>query len=74
MRYLVIKGNYVIQSVEWDGATPYEYPWPHDLIIEDPTGGYAGIGDWYEASEQRFMRYVDAPINGLPEDAPQELQ
>lgn len=74
MRYLVIKDNYVIQAIEWDGVTEYTYPFPHDTLIQDPTDGYAGIGDWYEASEHRFLRYVDASVAGLPDDAPEELK
>lgn len=32
------------------------------------------IGDWYEESEGRFMRYVHAAQDGLPEDAPETLR
>lgn len=73
-RYLVIKNNYVINVVAWDGQTPWEYPFPHDSVILDPTdgedGGYVGIGDWYEQAENIFYR----PVAVKPPDIPQELQ
>jgi hypothetical protein len=74
MRYLVIRSGYVIQAIEWDGVTPYTYPHPHDKVLPDSTDGWAGIGDWYEEAEGRFLRYVDHKTQGLPEDAPEELQ
>jgi hypothetical protein len=69
MKYwLIIKDNYVINKVTWDGVTPWTYPMPHDSIMED-TDFNAGIGDWYEASEGIFYR----PLS-TPPDVPEELQ
>lgn len=67
MKYwCVIKNNYVIDYIIWDGITPYVYPFDHDSIIED-TERLAGIGDWYESSENIFYRPLktppDSPLN-----------
>jgi hypothetical protein len=68
MKYwLIIKDNYVINKVTWDGVTPWTYPMPHDSIMED-TDFNAGIGDWYEATEGIFYR----PLS-TPPDVPEEL-
>lgn len=63
--WLVIKDNYVIDYVIWDGITPYTYPLPHDSIKED-IDGHAGIGDWYEASEDIFYRPLSTPPDYTP--------
>lgn len=57
---IIIKDNYVIDYLAWDGVTPYVYPYPYDLIIED-TENIAGIGDWYEVSEDIFYRPTKTP-------------
>jgi len=69
MKYwVIIKDNYVINKVVWDGETEWTYPFPHDMILEDETGG-PGIGDWYEETENLFYR----PL-GTPPDWPDQLQ
>ena len=61
MKYwCVIKNNYVIDYIMWDGVTPYTYPFPHDSIKED-TEGSASIGDWYESLENIFYRPLKTP-------------
>jgi hypothetical protein len=60
MRWLVLKDNYVINTVEWDGVIPYTYPYPHDYLTQDPDD-LAGIGDWYETSEGIFYRPLKTP-------------
>jgi len=65
MRWLVIKNNYVIDAIVWDGVTSYAYPFSHDYLKED-TQGVAGVGDWYESSEDIFYR----PIGKTPPDFP----
>ena len=61
MKYwCVIKNNYIIDYIVWDGITPYTYPFPHDLLKEDIEGS-AGIGDWYETSEEIFYRPLKTP-------------
>lgn len=67
-KWVVIKDNYVINAFIWDGITPYTYPDPHDLIIEDVEQSI-GIGMWYEASENNFYQ----PIK-KPNDIPQEIE
>jgi hypothetical protein len=61
--WLVIKDNYVIDYIVWDGITPYVYPFPHDFLKENITGpaGSACIGDWYEESEDIFYRPLSTP-------------
>ena len=65
MRWLVLKDNYVIDIIEWDGITPYTYPFLHDYLTQDPND-LAGIGDWFETSEDIFYR----PIGKTPPDFP----
>jgi hypothetical protein len=65
MRWLVIKDNYVINAIEWDGVTPYTYPLPHDVLMQDPNE-LAGIGDWYESAEQVFYRPLTTPPDYPP--------
>ena len=65
--WLVLKDNYVIDVVVWDGITPFSYPFPHDAML--PTSGnlaFAGMGDWYEASENILYR----PLGVTPSDSP----
>ncbi len=64
--WLVIKNNYVIDHIVWDGITPYTYSFPHDFLKEN-IDGMAGIGDWYETSEDIFYR----PLGKTPPDFPE---
>lgn len=66
--WLIIKNNYVINRVIWDGETDWTYPGEHDLIIEDVDQNLS-IGDWYEEEESLFYR----PL-GIPPDWPDELK
>lgn len=66
--WLIIKNNYVINKVVWDGETDWTYPGEHDLIIEDVNQNI-GIGDWYEEVEGLFYRPM-----GIPPDWPDELK
>lgn len=66
--WLILKNNYVIDRVVWDGETDWTYSREHDSIIED-TEQNVGIGDWYEELEGLFYR----PI-GIPLDWPDELK
>lgn len=59
-RWAIIKSNYVIDMIMWDGITPYQYPFSYDIMIEDPTYT-VGIGDWYELSEKIFYRPLSTP-------------
>jgi len=65
MKWFVIKDNYVIDNIEWDGTTPYTYPFPHDYLKQD-TEFVAGVGDWYESTEDIFYR----PLGKTPPDFP----
>ena len=64
-RWAVIKSNYVIDVIIWDGITPFQYPGNHDTLIEDPDE-ILGRGDWYESTENIFYR----PIGKTPPDFP----
>jgi hypothetical protein len=59
-RWAIIKSNYVIGVVIWDGDTPYQYPGDYDLMIEDTTEK-VGYGDWYEISEGIFYSPLSTP-------------
>jgi hypothetical protein len=64
-RWAIIKSNYVIDIIIWDGNTPYQYPGDHDLMIEDTTE-IVGYGDWYEASEGIFYSPLSTPPDFPP--------
>lgn len=64
-RWAIIKSNYVIDVVIWDGNTPYQYPGNHDLMIEDTTEN-VGYGDWYESSEKIFYSPLSTPPDFPP--------
>lgn len=34
MNWYITKDNEVINGIIWDGVTPFEYPFPHDEIIQ----------------------------------------
>jgi hypothetical protein len=67
MRWLVLKDNYIINNIEWDGVTPYTYPFPHDFLMNGENNP-AGIGDWYESSEDIFYRPLKTPPD-FPENS-----
>lgn len=35
MKYFVIKSGKTIDTVEWDGVSKWQYPYPHDNIIAE---------------------------------------
>ena len=66
--WLVLKNNYVIDRVLWDGETEWQYPGEHDYLIEDVYEEVA-IGSWYEESEDVFYRSYRKPVDeSLPEE------
>lgn len=64
-RWAVIKSNYVIDVIIWDGITPWQYPGNYDLLIEDPEE-MLGYGDWYESIENIFYRPLKTPPDFPP--------
>ena len=34
MKYAIINNNEVINVIQWDGKTPFEYPFEHDEMIQ----------------------------------------
>lgn len=67
MYWLIIKNNYVIAKIVWNGEGQCPYPGPYDKLIQDVEEAI-GVGFWYEESENMF--YMPA---GTPPDYPQEL-
>ena len=66
MIYLIIKNNYVINRIEWDGVTEIEHG--GDTAIEDINENIS-IGDWYEESEEVFYSPRSKPEDiNLPEE------
>ena len=59
-RWAIIKSNYVIDVIIWDGITPWQYPGDYDFMIEENTEA-AGYGDWYEVSEKIFYKPLQTP-------------
>jgi len=64
-RWAIIKSNYVIDVIIWDGITPWQYPGNYDIMIEENTEN-VGYGDWYEASEGIFYRPLSPPPDFPP--------
>lgn len=64
-RWAVIKSNYVIDVIIWDGVTPWQYPGDYDLLVEENTEN-VGMGDWYEASEGVFYHPLSSPPDYPP--------
>lgn len=52
-RYAMVKHNVVYNVVVWDGDTSKWQP-PSDVIMI--ANDWAGPGDWWEESEERFYR------------------
>jgi hypothetical protein len=61
-KWLIIKDNYVINAIIWDGITPYQYPEPYDRMIEDVEQAI-NIGMWYEETENLFYNPTGVPID-----------
>lgn len=34
MKYAIINNNEVVNAIQWDGETPFEYPFEHDEMIQ----------------------------------------
>ena len=63
--WLVMRNNYVINVIFWDGVTPYSYPEPYDELREDSSESI-NIGDWYEPTENVFYRPLTTPPDYPP--------
>jgi len=61
-RWAIIKSNYVIDVIIWDGITPWQYPGNYDYMIEENTES-VGYGDWYEVSEKIFYKPLQTPLD-----------
>lgn len=61
MKYVIIKDNYVINAIVWDGETPYEYPFEHDLMLLDELQSVS-IGDYYDQTDGTFWRPVPTHV------------
>jgi hypothetical protein len=65
MIYAILKSNYVIDLIAWDGVTSYQYHSTYDVMVPDPDAVIT-IGDWYEASEGVFYRPLTTPPDYPP--------
>ena len=66
MVYLIIKSNYVINRIQWDGVTQIDHG--GDTAIED-IGENVCIGDWYEEAEGVFYGPRSKPNDdAMPEE------
>lgn len=69
MKYAVIKDDQVIDTVLWDGVTEWEYPFPHDELIQSDELGIGMCrdenGEWYYPEQS----YLDS---GFSEEYPPE--
>ena len=64
-RWAVLKSNYVIDVVIWDGVSPWYYIGEYDSIVEDKHQ-VAGWGDWYETLEEIFYKPLTTPPDFPP--------
>jgi hypothetical protein len=46
MNYAIIENGIVVNTIEWDGSTPWEAP-AGSTIVQIPDGAYVGIGSTY---------------------------
>ena len=46
MTYAIVQNGVVVNTVEWDGVTPWTPPLDTS-IVEIPNGAYVGIGSTY---------------------------
>jgi hypothetical protein len=65
-RWAVLKSNYVIDVVIWDGISSWYYIGEYDSIVEDKYN-VAGWGDWYESSEEIFYKPLSTPPDFPPQ-------
>ena len=65
-KWVILKDNYVIAAIIWDGESEYTYPEPHDKMIEDIEQNI-GLGMWYEEEEDSFYMPMSKPPD-LPEE------
>jgi hypothetical protein len=65
-RWAVLKSNYVIDVVIWDGISSWYYIGEYDSIVEDKYS-VAGWGDWYESSEEIFYKPLSTPPDFPPQ-------
>jgi hypothetical protein len=68
-RKLIIQSSYVVNVVIVNEDSQWTPP-EGCTVIDDPTDGYAGVGDWYEVAEGILYR----PVAAVPPDAPESLQ
>jgi hypothetical protein len=46
MTYAIVENGVVVNTVEWDGATPWQPP-ASTTTVQIPDGAYVGIGSTY---------------------------
>jgi hypothetical protein len=49
MTYAIIQNGTVINTVEWDGTTPWAPP-AGATVVQIPDGAYVGIGSTYDGN------------------------
>jgi hypothetical protein len=65
-KWAILKSNYVVDVIMWDGVTPYTHPFPYDTMVED-IEYTVGLGDWYEELENTFYRPLSTPPDFPPQ-------
>jgi hypothetical protein len=55
--WVIIKDNYVIDRILWDGVTEYSYPFQHDFMIQNDDNEVC-IGDFYDTPTKSFTRTI----------------
>ena len=66
MNWAVIKDNYVIDYIIWDGVSSYTYPFPYDYLKQD-NNNIAAIGDWYNEVTDTYYRPVSKGADYIEE-------
>jgi hypothetical protein len=47
MTYAIIQNGVVVNTIEWDGVTPWQSP-AGTTAVQIPDGAYVGIGSTYD--------------------------
>jgi len=69
MRYCVVKENYVINIIIWDGVEPTIYDDDVDITLLAEPDGNVGVGYRYNTSQEIFYLV----LNNIEADLPEEL-
>lgn len=71
--WLVLKDNYVIDRVVWDGITSWTYPFGYSELIED-VSDERGITDIYDPITGTFDKFGKPGAGPVPPELAPHLE